>query len=63
MECPFFNDRMSGKPVIADMYKKKYCKGESDACARYVVFKKLGKAHVPRDLYPNQLERVDELIA
>ncbi len=60
--CPFFNDRMAGMPVMADQMKKKYCQGEFDTCARHMVFKVKGSEGVPLDLFPNQTERVPELI-
>jgi hypothetical protein len=61
--CPFFNDRMGGLPATASLYKKTYCLGgEFDKCARYMVFKELGKSSVPADLIPTQVERAKELI-
>ena len=33
----------------------KYCKGDNSGCARYMVFKALGREEVPLDLYPNQV--------
>ena len=61
--CIFFNDKMERMPTMADMYKTKYCKGNAEDCARYTVFKKLGKGKVPVDLYPNQTEKAKALIS
>jgi hypothetical protein len=61
--CPFFNDQMKGLEAIKKMMKDKYCKGSSEACARYIVFKALGKPRVPGNLIPNQVERARQLIA
>ena len=61
--CPFFNDKMSAKPSMANILKKKYCKGEYRACARYMVFSKLGKPAVPPDLYPNEKEKAEAILA
>ncbi|SHH42149.1 hypothetical protein [Tepidibacter thalassicus] len=60
--CPFFNDKMSSKPTLAEMYKKNYCKGNYEICARFKVSKILGKKYVPDNLFPNQFNRVKDLI-
>ncbi|MGA9118804.1 MAG: hypothetical protein WB699_05520 [Bacteroidota bacterium] len=60
--CPFFNDRMENKPALADMYKKSYCQGAWEKCARFMVLQALGKPCVPTDLFPNQLERATQLL-
>ena len=59
--CPFFNDRMTGMPTMAEVMKKKYCRGNFEACARFTVRKKLGKDKVPSDLFPNQMDRVHQM--
>ena len=61
--CPFFNDKMANTPVTAEIYKKKFCLGDNAKCARYFVFKALGKPSVPSDLYPNQMERAKRILA
>lgn len=61
--CPFFNDKMANKPGSAAVFKRKYCQGDNTTCARYMVFKALGKARVPADLFPNQDERARQVIA
>lgn len=61
--CPFFNDSMASMPVTAEMIKRKLCKGDYTGCARYIVFKAVGKEHVPKNLIPNQLDRAEEIIA
>ncbi|HOX43628.1 MAG TPA: hypothetical protein PK668_08520 [Myxococcota bacterium] len=60
--CPFFNDRMSKMPAMADLVKEHYCRQHFDQCARYRVMKALGPNLVPRDLYPSQHERVDLML-
>ncbi len=60
--CPFFNDRMLNMPSLSKMYKKNYCLGNYDACARHMVFKALGKESVPSDLFPNQSDIAETLI-
>jgi hypothetical protein len=60
--CPFFNDRMQSIPAMAEIYKTRYCRGTFEKCARYKVSKALGREKVPSDLYPNQINRVDEIL-
>ena len=59
--CPFFNDRMANMPTIAHFYKGKYCRGTFQECARFQVSKAKGGV-VPIDLFPNQLDRIAELV-
>ena len=61
--CPFFNDVMTGMPEHAELFKQLYCHGGNDICARYMVFRKLGRDAVPKDLYPNEVSRANTLIA
>ena len=60
--CPFFNDQMATMPHLAEVYKKRYCKGDFLACARFTIFKALGREAVPGDLLPNESERLDRLM-
>ncbi len=60
--CPFFNSRMANMPVTAEMIKRKLCKGDFNNCARYIVSKAVGKEYVPLNLFPNQLDRAEEII-
>lgn len=61
--CLFFNDKMSVDEGLGAMYKNRYCQGDNSQCARYVVAKKLGREKVPANLYPNMLDKANELIA
>ncbi len=60
--CIFFNDKMTEMPTMAAMYKRDFCKGDSSTCARYMVFKALGRPSVPPDLFPNMAARARALI-
>lgn len=60
--CLFFNDKMEKMPAMSEMYKRNYCKGDFNGCARYMVFKALGKPAVPDSLYPNQKEKALEIL-
>ena len=61
-KCPFFNDKMSSKPATAELMKKQYCRDDFESCARYMVFKKLGREAVPADLFPSQQERARKIL-
>ncbi|MCK5039121.1 MAG: hypothetical protein KAS16_08490 [Thermoplasmata archaeon] len=61
--CPFFMAELATRPGIAEMYKKIYCKGDYETCARYMVIKALGLDKTPDDLYPNMLSRAEEIVA
>jgi hypothetical protein len=60
--CPFFNDRMKGMEAVAGLFKSRLCLGDSSACARHMVLTKLGKASVPPDLYPNDVDRARSIL-
>jgi hypothetical protein len=61
--CIFFNDKMSDYPAAADFLKNKYCQEDYSKCARYVVCKAFGRERVPRDLFPNDIDRANNLIS
>ncbi len=60
--CPFFNDRMENMPGMSASLKRRYCRGAYDACARYMVYERLGPERVPIDLFPNEADRALILI-
>ena len=61
--CLFFNDKMADMLVTANIYKKDFCQGDNSRCARYMVFKALGKSKVPANLFPNNLTQAKKVIA
>jgi hypothetical protein len=61
-KCIFFNDQMANMPSTAEVFKNLYCRDNSSHCARYVACKALGREKVPQDLFPNQLDRANELV-
>ena len=61
--CPFFHDKLKNMPAMAEIYKRKYCKGDSTDCARHQVFEKLGSENVPDDLFPNQNEKAVRILS
>ena len=60
--CTFFKDHMARKPATADIYKRLYCQEDHQGCARYLVYRSLGKEKVPSDLFPTQSVRAKNLI-
>jgi hypothetical protein len=54
---------MQHMPAIAAGLKKRFCLNEFETCARYMIFRKLGKPAVPADLYPNQRTRAEGILA
>ncbi len=61
--CIFFNDKMADMPATAEMMKNRLCRGNKLECARYMVSQQLGRAKVPHDLYPNDIERAKFIIS
>jgi hypothetical protein len=54
---------MEGIDLTAEVRRQEYCMSNYHSCARYMVFKALGKESVPDDLLPFQVERAQKLIA
>ncbi len=61
-KCLFFNNQMANMPAMAEMMKKKYCRGDNTKCARYLVCTRLGREKVPADLTPAQIERAEAML-
>jgi len=61
--CPFFNDRMDQMPSTAGVYKKIYCHGNNDNCARYMIAKSLGRNKIPPTVYPNNRDMARKMIS
>jgi len=61
--CLFFNDKMKDMPSTANILKNQYCKNNNSTCARYMVFKALGRPKVPTDLFPQQVDKAERIIA
>lgn len=60
--CSFYNDTITSKHGIGMIFKKKYCNGNFELCARYKVAKELGGEYVPLNLYPNMMDIAVEII-
>lgn len=61
--CVFFNDIMPDMPDMAELMKDKYCRDDNNRCARYRVFKALGREEVPSDLFPIDMQRADQIMS
>jgi hypothetical protein len=54
-ECPLFNNsNVRNMTELIEELKAAYCLGEQTQCARYNVFKALGKKAVPELMLPTQ---------
>lgn len=62
-KCPFFLDKMASMPAMSDIYKARYCKGDSAECARYAVYRKMGPGSVPSGLFPNDMVQAGTFLA
>lgn len=62
-KCPFYQGKMTMDEGIGAMYKRKYCEGDKDSCARYMVATTVGKEYVTESLYPNMAEKAKKIIA
>ena len=61
-KCIFFNDKMANMPGTAASFKRRYCQDDFSGCARYMVFKALGREKVPGNLFPNQHDKAKKVI-
>ena len=61
--CLFFNDKMKNMPAMAEQYKSQYCKTDNSNCARYRVFKALGRENVPQTLFPHQMDEAQKIVS
>ena len=63
INCPYFkSDILKEMDVILELRQQKYCRGDNSICAQYMVFKALGREHVPKTLLPSQVEKAKEII-
>ena len=58
----FFNDKMSIERGVGALYKKNYCEGDFNKCARYIVAITIGREKVPTNLYPNMFDQAKKII-
>jgi hypothetical protein len=53
---------MQGISDEAELFKKLYCRGGNNICARYMIFQKLGREAVPKNLHPNEITRANTIL-
>lgn len=61
-KCPFFNDKMKNMSSTADLMKQRYCLSNNSTCARFMIFKAVGREKVPANLFPNQIDKAKRII-
>lgn len=59
--CTSFYEKLAALPSTVRLMRGAYCKWNYAECARYQVYKVLGKDKIPADLYPSDAKRVSEL--
>lgn len=60
--CSFCRKSMGELNGTLKYVRSKYCKKNSEDCARYIVYKALGRDRVPDDLFPGEKERAFKII-
>jgi hypothetical protein len=61
-KCELFSNSVANLPSTSKSFKDKFCSLDHNACARFMVYKRLGQDSVPTDLFPNERGRAMELI-
>ena len=61
--CPFYRRRVPIHEAMYQQHVQHYCHGSSEECAIMLVMKNASFLKVPKDLYPNQVFRVQEILA
>jgi len=59
--CAYYHNRFQINSSDYDYNKKKYCEGDYQKCARYIVFEKIGFMKVTNDLLPHQIEKAEKI--
>ncbi len=61
--CGFYRDELATMPMISEIYKDYYCRGDNSECAICMLVVAIGEQQLPVDLFPNQIVRARKLIA
>jgi hypothetical protein len=61
-KCDLFSSGVAKLPSTSKSFQDKFCYMDHNACARYIVYKRLGKSFIPDDLFPNERGRAMQLI-
>lgn len=62
-KCPFYNDKIEDYPAGVAAMRRRYCQKDNSRCARYLIFKELGREKVPIDLFPNDNNRAELIVS
>ncbi|HIJ78551.1 MAG: hypothetical protein OEY01_05435 [Desulfobulbaceae bacterium] len=60
--CRYFLEHLKELEAVQEMWKRKFCKGDKNQCARYMVLKELGVDQVPDYLVPTQVDKAKEIL-
>jgi len=60
--CAFYNRELRISSERQEAYIKRFCKFDQSQCARFKVYKTLGKEKIPSGMLPNQFEMASGLI-
>ena len=61
-ECEFYHDRLDGMPKTAEFVKMHFCHKESETCARYLYLRHNRSNQVPKDLMPQDGDKIKDLL-
>ncbi len=61
-KCPFYQGEMKMDSGIGSMYKKRYCEGDKNQCARYQIATTVGPQFVNNSIYPNMADLAKSII-
>lgn len=61
--CPVFTTALGPLPHVGLRYRRAYCRGGWNECARYAVAASRGCASVPVELLPNGPDPLMELVS
>jgi len=61
-KCTFFADKMGNMPATANVFKRQFCQGTPENCARHMIWKARGEDAIPESLFPNERIKAGQLI-
>lgn len=60
--CPFFRRTMPIHDAMFTTNVEKYCEQAGQGCALFIIIEKKGFSEIPKDLYPNQTFRLQDIL-
>jgi len=61
-QCRFFNNIIEDVPSISEALKEQYCLCDHSGCARFFIFREIGKEHLPDDVFPHEMEKAEKIV-